>query len=664
MKKSIIISIVLLIIIFISGFFFIKSDYYSTTSSGFTVKSITYNPNIISDSDISDATFMVDTILDSSSSYLTGTISSSQIETHTQEDVQNSFSIKVSSSDEMIKYDVNNLNIPLYRYTYEYNTHPGWLTDAECTAITNNKVILISEIPVYFFGGDDIICVYKVEEGTFGSIERTSIDFSANLEIDVNNKKISKNINSKDTSVVNFNYDNELIAQAKILGGLVTGDQLPNTANYKAINFGSNWKIIDDYRMTTYNALASALEGDLYQVANTNPQCDVQNKDESDGNACETLIAQMISSTNSAYTEIKNGASYSMGGETISATDDGFNVVMDTRYENTNILWYIKADEIGINIPVAKPTIKNNPKIKFFSGTQGSIMIEIFNNGNDRTSFSYALDDCTNFEEVSSSSTNTVSIDSKTTEVVYLKIMAQGLNENLKESCYIKVTNVNDPSLYDTKVVPITLEQATSCTPNTEVLVGKCVYECTSSGQLATEPKICCLSTPILSSVNNYVCEDDTNIVCDEGETLKDGKCIKQESESTFNIISIMLILIGLVGGILATVFFNKQFGKSMNKSIKYIINTLVFIIVFIFVVIVGKALFTVFMDSIMILLIAGVIGLVVAFLVGGLFVALSPKLKYSLMFLIFIIISAVAFTILNGLKESLSGGILGLIGL
>ena len=543
MKKpqSIFIAVILIIAVIV-GIVAVKFSptEFSFLSGGFIVNSITASPSIISNSNLANAKFIVDTALSSHGQSIVGTITPQQFQTESTYSTTYPLEIGVTSVQETAHYKLTSQQQQIYYYDWARFDCPktifGICTGSAqvCPADYPHEAGSISNLFGVVFNR---WCVLQYSKGGTGIVERPSTSFSANVYVTSNGQKIQQTISSKSDITVNFiePSTSKWRASATWYGSLVTGDNPPYEGNYGAIFLKSrnSWQLTQKTTLDNYITQSISTQNKYNSVPRTafNPA-----QGETDVQAGDRIMKEIYQPNNDQVNQLINSpqtinGNTPTGTETIAKVD----VPLSVSVTVPKILWYVDASWLGIKIPVSKPQIISTSCGDFYAGAQGNkignIQANVKNVGQTQGSFAVKVEGCSPLRMLDNVQTQTV--QAGMTSEYNVRIDAGSANEELTKTCSVTAYDVNDPANSATYSATCTVHRAQECVPNTFKQSGSCIMQCKPDGSDYALVKCCEFVTTINGKLDCETsnCQQDTD--CQTGYICQSGACVQSPSSYT-----------------------------------------------------------------------------------------------------------------------------------
>lgn len=505
-KTLIAISIIIILLVSLS---IVSPDFFkgitgaSLISPGFEVNSISATEYITPQTDLSGVWFLINTVFNSGGQSIVATITPEDTKLKSGYKTKYPLTITVSPVKETVNIPiVNDGDVLGGIYEYRLRYVDGWIVRpsySDCPSGTN----------YYINGGFSDIgyslktrlwCVQKILIGTKGHLESPQTKWSADIILTTHGETATKRvtrISSEDPSVILSNK-----ASATWVGSLVTGDQPPIVSNYVAtfvngmywkIGYTESWdKVKTNYQITDAFFSQAQASGTVYD----SPPCTILNPCDSTGfPSSQSTLDNYIKNTKSVTTTlIDQNVAITSNSVVQNIYDKNAGKVVFTpsvRMTNQMVNFKVRADWVGVYFETGMPKIETISSNKFGSGETGSIILTVKNIGDGQGTFVPILKNCQTFTQKDTSETlkKPVSVGSTETFVMYLTHGT--VNNNIGETCTVRVKDYNYPDNYDEKSVYVEMTISKFCTPNQYSYDGNVIYKCNPEGTARDVIKTC-----------------------------------------------------------------------------------------------------------------------------------------------------------------------------
>jgi len=479
----------------------------------FDVNSISTSQVVSPESDLSQVWWLIDTTFTGGGQSIVGTITPAETEEMTNGVYRADYPLSITSDivNEFVRWDIQVQPLQdVYKYLW---VSTNYIWEACPEPYTDFAITEWGGLP-----GIRKRCIEKRPVGTVGSFASPSVGFDADITLTVNGKAITQTISSGHLGgahSVDFWDGNILRARAKWTGSLITGDYPVDLGNehYPITRYSEDfWRVVYKYSFEDYKNDISPLEADLSDggidcfQGELNTDC--LNRVLNPINVqAETLLSSGLMQSNIEGNALEYDA----------------NPEFDDRYTIPNIVFWVKADWLGINVPVSQPKITPYD-ITFNSGDLSpTIRVKLENVGDNEGTFALNLISCPPFTQASSNIGTTYTLSPGEIREVGLPISSGTANYEVTKTCSVKAYDVNYPLNQDIESVNIHMKQSVRCTLNECSFEGKKIYKCIQPEEGMELIGECESASDIIysPSINCYECKttDCGNNVCEVGET-------------------------------------------------------------------------------------------------------------------------------------------------
>ena len=551
-SKQIIIGLILVALLGI-----VASNTFSIYESGFTVTSVSTSPNFITPStDLNSANFLVTTVLDGGGQSIVGYLSPSEMEKESGYETEYPLSISISAVDEIVDYPIiNDPTTKLFKYE---------IAALETSIFNKNPTCPIRDglvIKQLFFPkltGGMKYCIYEKDVGNVGYLNSPTTSFNSKITLVAHGKTLSQEINSFDsTSVIFRDESNKLLATARWTGNLVTGNQPPSAHLYSTTyrtDLGSTsarWRVTDASKLTSYLDTRSQLEPTLNTMVSYGACVS------GDFVGCQTKLESIINNMNLKLNALSTGSEVGIGDNPKtylnknSLSGSTLRTSFDRKFGNPEIVFSINAAWLGVKFGVGEPKIISANCPTFSSGDNiGVCDVTIKNTGTAAGTFRASFISASGSDIRQQYVVTPVTLDPDMTTSVQV-YLSHGTSVEESTTGTIKVTDIADPSRFDTKLVGISMTQPKSCVPYSEEARGQSIYKCNPQGTGWDFVKTCPTGTvPALNEAKtNLDCKDlEIPIPIEETETSILDDLLKLFSgDGTASMVNTILIVVLIV---------------------------------------------------------------------------------------------------------------------
>ena len=506
-KKNItigaIISIVLILFIVLMGSGAIKFP-LSIYGSGLTITSISKNIDVISPSTLLSGVWFLINARSNGGQSLVGTITPTDMKGEIGYESEFPLTIEASALDEKVEYKIQNTATPIFTFSkVETNSPSGCSSTAyfvdnapSCPSGTSYEIKIVqARIGTSYICKR--VCVSKVQAGVLGTIEPASAKQKIKIALTARGERIEKEIAAG--SNADFNSATlGLIATAQIPGNLWTGNYPPSGQGYKGFyNIGTNiWKITSDSRVADYNAKMSEVTSYLQtqqEVTTGILICPEEKCTYKTLNDYILAIEYTMSKVNVVAGAMKQDNLAIGSSQTLINPSDPNNgkVVLDidAQLGVADIVLKVRANWLGIKIPVGKPQILSSSCPDFKSGENGRINVQVRNIGSAEGSFVPSIS-CGTIKQ--SYTQTAVSVPSQQTREIVIPIDAVTFAGTQIDTCSIKIQDYNLASNYATSSVTCKILKPATCIENQIYIENNCIKRCVNGNKIDLK---CCSST-------------------------------------------------------------------------------------------------------------------------------------------------------------------------
>lgn len=468
-------------------------------------------PDYVQGGNLKDYWWLIDASVTNGGERIVGTLNPSDAKTLSGKSTQYPLTIDVTALDESLRYDVVNLEEPIYKINYVF-TNFGEDCDAAATRAGVTKPECQGQssygtdcgwtwywLPI----GGSGFCAYMEQVGIYGGFGNPSIKDEATVELTANG--ITKSVKVSNQNKIGTFYDssNNMIARVSFLGSLVTGDPAPNQDNFRPYyNFNTNiWKTaretdvdnIDDEAQSKKSVWDANYKAPLYVNR------EVLKAEAISYNArVDSLLLQNVKISDASYEQWQNQGSETAGYLLVN---------LNRQILTPELTIKVRADWIGIETTAGEPQIVSLscPTFDLSSG-EGVINTKVKNIGTATGKFIYTVSGCSPFGAAFSSATNTKSVLSGSILDFGIVLQDGGWTTDITKTCTVKVTD-SQSGLSDSGTVSCTAKAVGFCTDGRERIVGNCIQDCISKEWVTRE---CCPNGVITNpQTGKYECSGE-----------------------------------------------------------------------------------------------------------------------------------------------------------
>lgn len=376
-------------------------------------------------------------------------------------------------------------------------------------------------------------CIRNTNSGIVGDIEQTGLNFKEDFKATINGKDYVGSLSNNLANAVWLGNNNEI--QISWNGNLVSGDVCPQSSgqNIRAVYAGS-WKIVDK------DAVSKSLN---YDFANcVDAKIDSPSGCAAQNNALESLALQSKSFT------FVGGSSPSVSGDVANGK---ITIDLTRPIQYPSFTARVKADILGVVVPVSKPQIMDTDSQCFKTGSNGNIIVNIKNVGDNDGNFKAYANCPTPFSQTGS--TISFSIAKGQTSTVNIPITGTTSQSKTNADCTIRVSDANNPNNYDEATQSACVQSIIICNAG-DVRCNGIVKESCDGSQWIPVPNDNSCSIPIPKFCETHPADPICKGVC----AWYDFSCK--------SIREIAGIIVAVIVFIMSWLFFNELF-KNMIKN-------------------------------------------------------------------------------------------------
>jgi hypothetical protein len=419
--------------------------------------------------------------------------------------------VKVSNDAQTCTYPINTGSQKIYTAEYKTADYQAVLDDAQAWArcgqlFGTNDLFLAQK----FQGSLIIGCTYRHPVAQAGTIGTATLNFAATISSTVNGVMSSAtltNQNQRSAWVGNNVY-------ASWSGNLGSGETCPSASGQGiAAIYQNGWNSVDSAKVTQFVALDANLKTCMAAVGNKQGECiDPYNA------VANAALYSSKRLTSDGGTTASAGGSLSSGQVTLPLSRMLAYPVITMR---------IKADYLGVVIPVGIPKINSVSSPAFYSGTTGTISATISNIGDGDGSFAYSAVCSSPFQATGTSQSISVSKGQSQTVFIPITVSATG-SQDTSGTCTVNVYDLNNANNKDVATVTVIGKPIAVCSPVGQLIcTGNVIQECIGSGY--RDVQICangceaagastkCKDKPVPPCTSNQYFDIDSNKCVDKG---------------------------------------------------------------------------------------------------------------------------------------------------
>lgn len=487
-------------------------------SSGFTVNSISSTKIISNDLDIQNANFIVTATANGGGQSIIGSFDSNAFKSFSGYQTTHPLQISISGITETLQYPVRN-NGAIYEYSYDFVDRPSYYTGATCTQDGRSDWVYCFQADMNSYGGfgaNRYMRVFKTEVGNYGGFDNPTITWNGQITETINSISDTKPIGSADSqygSSVMFSSGDT----AKWTGSLVSGTATPNQNLYTAVYSGSKWKAASASYFndpnTGYSTTTAAAKAKMDTLSSLSGQGCL----DKDCGAIVPLLTAQIQATETLISDDRQITYTSATGDTTHTSTGGTSNGMITE-SSSRVIGYpqfvltIKASELGVLIPIGKPTIINIDAPTFASGdNNGVATVHFTNTGTGSGTFAASFTEPTGtFSTTGTTGMVTVSPGGLGSISIYIGHGSTA--QEISKTATIKVYDYNKPSNHAEKSFTVSMTAPKACIAGTTRTDGNIAYKCKADGS-GEEIIVNC------NTGGQYLLYDGANYICKQAQS-------------------------------------------------------------------------------------------------------------------------------------------------
>ena len=551
-SKKIIIGFILVVLLGI-----VASNTFSIYEKGFTVTSVSTDPNFITpSSDLNNANYLVTTVFNSGGQSIVGYLSPSEMKQESGYETEYPLSISASAVDEIVDYPIeNDPNTKLFKYSLVALETSIFNTNPPCP-VQDGDVIRQLFFPKIIGGMK--YCVYEKDVGNIGYLNSPTTSFNSKITLTARGKSLTEEINSFDSTSVSFrDENNKLLATARWTGNLVTGNQPPGAHLYATTyrtdlgDTNARWRVTEASKLTSYLNTRFQFIPLVNTMVSYGPCVD------GDYVGCQTKIESIISNMNLQLNTLSTGAEAGIGDnpqlilDKNSLSGSTLRTSFDRQFGNPEVVFSINAAWLGVKFGVGQPQIISANCPSFSSGDNiGVCDVTIKNIGTAAGTFraSFIQASGSDIRQQYIVTPVTLGPGMSTSVQVYL---SHGTSVEESITGTIRVADEADSSRFDEMSVDISMTQPKTCVPYSEEARGQSIYKCNAQGTGWDLLKTCPTGTvPALNeAMTNLDCIDLEIPIPDDttGTSIFDDLLKLLTGDGTTSLLNTILIMVLII---------------------------------------------------------------------------------------------------------------------
>lgn len=429
---------------------------------------------ISNDATINGEAWLLTIVQNGASQFARGFFSSNQI-TDDDKVAKNSIDITIANSPQVCEYDIfrqdqflSNMDSFIIQKTFFWQ-----INDAiqEC----DNQGGILSATPdstIFQFINFDTHCFKPTNTASRGTVSFDKLSFESEIISTINGERFSGTIS-------NANQNSVTLSQGRVhaswVGNLVSGADCPRASAQDIITlrFNNQWRLTDIEDWNTFTNYKDV--GFSNCISNSFLLGGVSSKNfddcvaEYNNFASAALVSKEFSETGGSQARVT------------AHTDSGkaeIELAKDIQFPVFTMR--IKADILGVVVPVGEPEILATDSSCFGTGDEGFLVVDVKNAGAVRATFVTSAD-CESPFKQSGTSIRT-QIDSQRSASIQIPITAETANEEQRANCEITVHDLENPNNQDVVTQQACVKGINLCTGNEERCVGERLEKCNLAG--------------------------------------------------------------------------------------------------------------------------------------------------------------------------------------
>ena len=434
---------------------------------GGTIISLQRTDFISSDSQIDGEAWLLTIVQNEASQFARGFFTADEInsKTSTKEKVKYPLEVNIESTPQKCIYELNAQSSKIY--TMESISKGKFILKTSCQNACEGYYAYTCK-PTLFITGFDAYCYKKSPTATYGSVQFDKLSFSSNIIANINKEEFKGTISNENDKSVTL-ADGKFYASW--VGNLVSGESCPSSSeqNVASVFYNDKWKLIDKNNFIQYqNHDASGFENclDRYAQGSETPQTCVSAYNSMSSLALSPKEFQAVGGT----TAIQNAE---------SANNGKVEITLGKAIQFPTITMRIKADLLGIVVPSSQPKIMKSDSECFTTGSNGFIVANIKNVGDDYATFVVSANCPAPFSQTGTSVS--VQLAPNTEQAVNIPISVEA-GQDVKRKCTINVADLENPSKKDSSSVDVCGKTIILCNSGETKCYGAIRQRCNAQG--------------------------------------------------------------------------------------------------------------------------------------------------------------------------------------
>jgi hypothetical protein len=513
-------NLILTLICIISLTFSIASGF------AFSTLSVSQNDFVSNDNYLDGKAWLLTVSEDGNSQSAKGTIQGEKLKTDDGGYAKSDLTIKTEVTEQSCDYNLRqNYDPDIYVYNLQLIKSNAWSWELDkyidqCEDKSQGAWGFIEGKYNYYIY--NVYCLTKHKIGVPGSIKSPTTNFEAKLTVQKDSDSKTATISS--TSAKSVKLSN--VAYAHWAGSLSSGEQCPDPGSegYMIVHDETgNWvltksRLYDSYLSYKQNTFDDFIYDDMADEISRWTGVSIDTIDN-----LQSRINDLNSRANNAITEF----GYSDFRVTSNSLSSGqAHIELDRTIQFPVITMHVKADWLGIVIPVGEPKITSISAEDFEEGKNGQIKVTVKNIGDATASFGISASCESPIKQVGTAQTISNLRDGSQKTVTIT--LSGATNKEVTKKCTVNVYDLNNPDMKDSDTVTVTLKPIRLCDPGETRCDGETQKICNKDGSAweKTDSKACIKPD----------CTKDSE--CADNSACTQDKCVSGKCENTYVISS------------------------------------------------------------------------------------------------------------------------------
>lgn len=443
----------------LGGGYVIMKNQGLLSTSGFATLSLTKVDYSSNDATLAGPAFLLTVVQNGKGQYATGTFSDLS---DSGAKNQKPITITLEDGTQSCDYTIQSTNNNIRTLT---------ITDSgsclACTASKKNDCLAKGGI----WAADkaikqNYICAQWENAGIIGNVITDKLSFNTVISATIDSTTYKASISNNGANSVTLSQGR---VYASWEGNLNSGLSCPSPSE-RAISaiYNSGWTTVDKEAVTKYQLMAD----DFYDTCLANV---------ASGTDKTRTFQNCVEEVNDAATlarQPKNLEYLGTSGKTTGDTKAGtVKIPLNDQIQFPVFTMRVRADLLGIYLPVGKPVITNAKSDCFQTGSNGNAVITILNEGTARGTFKVSTVCAGSFS--TTGNTKTIQVNPSQSVNVNVGLVADSGSTTKKEDCRVTVTDVENPENKDSTSFTACAKPLLTCTEGSLRCTGDVQERCT-----------------------------------------------------------------------------------------------------------------------------------------------------------------------------------------